>query len=455
MNNSVNSTSLSSEYSSQPRFVPDEKLLKLSRQFRTAKFVTIVFLVVFVVGMLLSNRDQLSVENIRYLLRYLDADSNVYSYTTEYKTISYNADPEMAFGIYRGDFVVADSESVNIYASSGSNVLSTVSYMSNPVILPTSGYLMVYDLGGNTYSIFNTFAAVHSDALDYPVTGAVYSESGRYAMVTKTAEYRSAVFVYDSDYKLISRILKDKNKLVMDVDMTDDGSDLLVTTAVCTQDGDFNAEIIVNEVNSDIVKTQIRLNDIFPIEGKYNSDGFYVVCDSAMLFYTTDGTFRGRFSYGDNVPISCVMTDDYAFLVFSDGVVGDSHSVCVFDTSGNQVGHKTFSGQFVKLLYSNGNIFILTDSSIIRTELSTTRTSYYEPNGNCVDLTLARDDTLYLCYAGYAAAIDIEGVLGFDPSEPYEGNTYFKDAEKMPAETQPFVWTPATETEEAETSESE
>lgn len=438
---------LSSKLSASGRYFADEELMKISKRFKRAKLITAAILIIFVAGMLISNKDELSVENIRYLLRYLDAEANVYSYTTEYKTISYNADPEMTFGIYRGDFVVADSESVSIYATSGSNVLNTTSYMTNPVILPTSGYLMVYDLGGNTYNIYNTFSVIHTESLDYPITGAAYSDSGNYALITKTAEYRSAVFVYDRDYNLVSRVLKDKNKLIMDADLTDDGSMLLVTTAVCTTDGDFNAEIMINEVNSDTIKTQIRLNDIFPIESKYNSDGFYVVCDSAMYFYSGDGTFRGRFSYGDRTPLSCVMTDDYAFMVFADSVVGDSHSVYIFDTAGNQVGRKSFTGKFVRLLFNNGDIFILTDSHVIRTELSTSRTSYYAMNGSCVDLSLARDDTLYLCYAGYAASLDINGVLAYDPSEPYEGNTFYVEAERQTAETQPFVWIPAPETE--------
>lgn len=391
----------------------NEELYRISRRFRTAKFITLLLLVCFVVGMVSANRSELTIENIRYLLRYLNADANVYSYSSEYKTISYSADSEIAFSVYRGDFVVADSTAVNIYASSGSNVLSSSSFITNPVVLTSGRHLIVYDLGGNSYAAYNTFSKIYGASLDYPITGGVNSDSGMYALITKTSEYRSAVFVYNEDGVLVSRVLK--NKLIMDVDISDDSSRLLVASAYNdTSTGDFMTELLICEPATGTELQTTVVEDMMPLEAAYNSGGFYLLGDSAVLFYDSGGALVSRYDFNGAVPSSVTMTDDYIFVAFQENVVGNSQLLHVFNTSGEEVALKHTDGEIIRLLCENGEIYVLTDSKILRMPVNGDSYAEFTAGGNSIDLILARSDTLYLCYSSYASAIGIGDALSYE-----------------------------------------
>jgi hypothetical protein len=338
----------------------NEYYIDISRRFRLAKYLTIFLLAAFILVMLSVSRDNITVESFQYLLRYLDVGSSVYSYTSDYKKIAYSADTEINFGSFRGDFVIADSTAVNIYSLSGLNVLSEASYISNPVIETSGNHLLVYDLGGNSYAIYNTFSKLFGETLSYPITGAANSDSGIYAIVTKTQEYRSAVYIYDRDFGMISRILKDK--LVMDVDIKPDGSSILIVSAY-NLGGDFCTEIMTCDPYLDTATTLVTLNDLMPVKARYQADGFTVVCDSKLLFYNNAGILQSEYSYNGEVPVYTLITDEYTFLAFSENVIGDTQRLLIFDSSGVQVAEKQVEGQIVRLECLGNKIFVLTSNS--------------------------------------------------------------------------------------------
>jgi hypothetical protein len=311
----------------------NEYYIDISRRYRLAKYLTVFLLVSFIIVMLSLNRDSITIENFQYLVRYLDTDSNVYRYT-DYKKIAYSEDTEIKFGLYRGDVVIADSTAVNIYSPSGTNILNESSYISNPVIESSGRHLLVYDLGGNSYAFYNTFSKLFGETLPYPITGASNSDSGLYAVVTKTQEYRSAVYIYDRDFGLISRILKDK--LVMDTDIKPDGSSVLIVSAF-NSGGEFCTEIMTCDPYSDTAGLLITHNDIMPVSACYQADGFTVVCDSKLLFYNGEGILKNEYSFRGEIPVYSLISDEYTFLAFAENVIGDTQRLLIFNTDGKPI----------------------------------------------------------------------------------------------------------------------
>jgi len=394
----------------------NEALYKTSLRFRLAKFISLVMFAVFVIIMVAANREELTLENIRYLMRYLDADANIYSYTSDYKTISYSADSEIAFGVYRGDFVVADSNSLNIYASSGSSVQQSSSFIANPVLLPSNKHLLVYDLGGNSFSVYNTFSRINNGSLDYPITGGVNSDSGMFALISKTSEYRSAVFVFDEAGKKVSQILK--NKLIMAIDLSRDGKRLLIASAYNDpQSGDFLTEIMICDplTGEEIVNT--TLYDTMPLKAQFSKTGFYLLTDKYLLFCDNSAVTRSRYDFEFNYPTHVTMTSDALFAAFSESVLGDTQKVLIFSDKGNEMGQYIADGKIVRLIHDSNDVYTLTDSNIQRYDIASGRSIKYKVDSNIVDMILARSDTLYLCYLSHANAIVTNDALSFDKNE--------------------------------------
>ena len=395
--------------------------IDISRRYRMAKFLTVFLLIVFVLGMIAANRDDITVESFQYLMRYLDIDSNIYSYSSDGIKISYSTDKEINFDEFRGDFVIADSTAVNIYSMSGMNILNESSFISNPVIQSSGRHLLVYDLGGNSYALYNSFSKLYVETLPYPITGAANSDDGLYALVTKTQEYRSAVYIYNRKHELISRILKDK--LVMDVSIKPDGSSILIVSAF-NHNGDFQTEIMTCDPYSDSTAVSITHEDLMPLRAHYYEDGFTVLCDNKLLFYTDGGILKNQYGYNGDIPAYSLITDDYAFIAFSENVVGDAHRLLIFDSNGTQTDEKFIEGQIVKLLCVENNLFVLTATNIIKTEINGNSAVIYLIEKNSIDLIAADNNTLFLCYPSYAVSIDISSVFSKVPTASAAAETY-------------------------------
>lgn len=382
----------------------NEYYIDISRRYRLAKYLTVFLLVSFILVMLSARRDYITIEGFQYLIRYLDVGSNVYNYTSDFKKIAYSADTEIKFESFRGDFVITDSTAVNIYSLSGLNVLSESSYISNPVIEKSNNHLLVYDLGGNSYAVYNTFSKLFGETLPYPITGASNSDSGLYAIVTKTQQYRSAVYIYDRNFGMISRILKDK--LVMDVDIKPDGSNVLIVSAY-NLGGDFCTEIMTCDPYSDTAAALVTLNNLMPVRARYVNGGFNVVCDSKLLFYNNSGILKSEYSYNGEIPVYSLITDDYTFLAFSENVIGDTQRLLIFDSNGAQVAEKRVEGQIVRLKCIGNEIYVLTSNSIIYMKIYGNASATYAIEKNSIDLVTANDSTFFLCYPSYAMSVDI------------------------------------------------
>lgn len=402
----------------------NERYIELSRRYKAAKYLTFFLLVAFIFGMLTVNRDDITVENLRYLVRYIEKDSGIYSYPSGQKKIAYSADTEIGFEMFRDDFVIADSTAVNIYSLSGLNVLNESSFISNPVIKTSERHLLVYDLGGNSYALYNTFSKLFGETLPYPITGAANSADGLYALVTKTQEYRSAVYVYDRDFRLISRILKDK--LVMDISVKPDGSEILIVSAY-NSDGEFITEIMTCDPYSDKASVLIEHRDTLPLKASYTDRGFTVLCDKRLLFYDDAGILKGTFDFEGEIPVYSRITEKYTFVSFAENIVGNAQRLLIFDSEGQQTAEKRTEDRIIKLQCPGEYFYALTSDSIIRTGIGTGTSETYAIEKNSIDLITADENTLFLCYPGYAVSVDIPSAF------PASAETAVRQAE--PSET--------------------
>ncbi len=394
-------------------FAVNDYYIDISRRYKFAKYITVFLLTTFILGMMTANRDDITVEGFQYLMRYINLDSNVNSYASDYKKIAYSADTEISFEMFRGDFVISDSTTINIYNLSGLNVLNESSYISNPIVKTSDRHLLVYDLGGNSYALYNTFSKLFGETLPYPISGAANSNSGLYALVTKTQEYRSAVYVYDRKFGLISRILKDK--LVMDVSIKSDGSSILIVS-VFNRDGDFNTEIMTCDPYSDSASILINIDDTMPLRSHYSENGFTVLCDSKLLFYTNEGILKSEYNFKGEIPVYSLITDTYTFIAFSENVVGDEHRLLIFDSNGIQITEKKIDGQIVKLQCTDDYFFVLTSQNIIKMEINGESSAIYPIEKNSIDLVTADKNTFFLCYPSYAISVDIPSAFPDKPS---------------------------------------
>jgi hypothetical protein len=379
--------------------------LDIAKKYKSSKHIITIVFVVYLLLMIIMYRDQITMENFRYLIKYLDTSSP--EYTGQTRTIHYDPAAELKLDIYKGDLAVVRSKSVDLYNMIGNVMVNYTINYPQPVMLTSKRNMLVYSQGDYSYTLSNSFSQLHSETLKYPISGAAVSDSGVYAIVSKTIEYRSAVYVYDKNYNLISQILKDK--IIMDVQINSSGNEVL-TIASYNSDGEFHTEIMTASPYSEKENSVEIQSSTYGIKAKYNSIGGYVVvCDNQLLFYNESHTLVNTFPYKGNIPLNYYLGDDFTTIVFNENIVGNNNSIYIFDKHGTLIFNDVITGQISDITGNSEYIYILFNDEIVRINAAKNEINQKElEHAGSMRVLLKDADKLIICYSQNAYIYVIE-----------------------------------------------
>ncbi len=305
--------------------------LKVSKRYRTLKFVVLTLLVIYLVGMLTMFRSQITYENLVYLMKDLDTDIDASG--ALFREIKYDESQKMSAAIYKGRFAAATTSTFMLYNTTGSAERQYQISMENPKVLSGDKYVMVYDVGGSSYSLYTTIVGVLSKQTEYTLQGAALSRSGSFALITRARENRYLVSIFDENFKEVSKIYKDK--YVMDVALSDDGTRYALVSCDITG-SDITTEVMYGSVKSENASTT-EIAGTMPLDVAFFSDGsFCVVGDDSVSFFPKDGGQPVRRSLEGYGIISASFSSDHAMLLESDNIVDSKNTLIVYSSSGDE-----------------------------------------------------------------------------------------------------------------------
>jgi len=171
----------------------DTRSEKKVKKFRLFKFLSILVLVLFLLGGFLLFENEITIENLRYMVKYLDFSSS--GAFSEESVIYYNADNGNDFQVFRGDLALINPNGVTLFDRRGSAVMTDSFNMSKPTSVCGDKYLAIYDLGGHNVRVYNSFSLLFEESFRYPVQAVSVNSDGAFCVVTSEKNYRSAVFV--------------------------------------------------------------------------------------------------------------------------------------------------------------------------------------------------------------------------------------------------------------------
>ena len=379
--------------------------LVLAGRFKTAKYITVFVLVLFLLTNVVLFRDEITVENLRYLFKDMEMGDNVNVISKE--TIKYDADAQVQLALYKGDLVVAGGSYFYLCDLQGNKRLSENSRFSNPVVVSGDKYLLLYGLSENTYTIYNTFSELHTDTLEFPITGAAVSSKGMYAIVTRTAEYRSVVYLYNANFERIGAVYKDK--YVMDVCFNKDSSELLITS-LYSENGNYCTEIMNYVPLSENASSSIAVEGSMPLKSGYNKDGGYsVVFDDKIEFYDSEFNLRNTYVYpGNVVPVTVEITNEYTVLVYGKNMVGNSVNVLVFNSNGDCILDAEAEGSTKEVKCNNKYVYLLNDGTVGKLSVSSGDIKYYDIERNALELLVVDESNVLVGYPDHTTRIAVK-----------------------------------------------
>ncbi|MDD6094991.1 MAG: DUF5711 family protein [Clostridia bacterium] len=303
--------------------------LAAAGKYRAARYVTVILLAVFLFVMLLFFRENITYSNLMYLVRDLDTDN--LSSAGSFAGITYDGQYAEKFALFKGRIAVAGTTGLTLYDSSGSKEAEYDCSYTNPGLEVSEKYALMYDAGDKSYSVYTSVARVLSEKSDQIIEAASVSDSGYYALLTRSEEAKFLVTVYNGSFKPVTKYYKDK--YVIDLALNKTGSEAAIVSAAADNSSVY-CEVSMCKIGTEET-VSLNLDGLMPVSARYADDGsLFVMCDTALLSFR-DGELSWRHDFTGMTPVCFDINKNTAAVTCSENAVGSVNAVLVFDINGN------------------------------------------------------------------------------------------------------------------------
>ena len=360
--------------------------LAVSNKFRLAKIITVFVLCVFVLSSLFIYGEDFTYQNARYVLRDLGQILSEDS-TAPSERLSFDADGEMDFGIYRGNIIIAGESGVRILSVTGKEKLSDSTSFTCPTVLTSDKYCIVYSLGAYNLSVYNTVARVYDMKFDYPIYDVALSDTGHIAVMTQSREYRCVVYLYDSDFKLTATY--NKTKYPSSVDLSEGGENIYISV-FGTNNGDYITQLSSYTAKSAEPVYSLDVTGSLPFEVKAMDAGIAaLVMQDRLLFADSVGNIIEDKKISSKISM-CYLDREVIAVMTSDK---NSQVICC-DSQGKEISSSHHS-DVTGIYQFDSKLFLQKKNSLTYTDSGTD--TVLELQSGAVKL-LYNDGYVFVCY---------------------------------------------------------
>ena len=374
---------------------------KVSSLYSTVRYLIFFVLILLVTLTSIRNPDSITYDNFMFLVK--DFTSVIETGFGHFESFTYNPNANLSLSAFRNNMAQASSSGLRIYSGSGRLIFEDKTKFGSPHVKVSDRYLLLYDFEGRTFSLYNSFARIYSENLEYDIVGGDVSNSGMFALVSKTKEYNSAVLLYGKNCKLKNRYLLEER--VIDVSINDAG-DRICIVAFSAENSAFVTKIMISKPGESAALAELKLNDVFPLACEFTHDGRLVVfCDKAIYFYDAKGNLIGNYTVTDEIEAAKI-TKYGAAISSSKNAVTTESTVTVLGTDGNILYSGSSEGRTLDIFYEDGYLFILSDDYVSRTEVANGKTVKKEIPGGASTMAVYSKDDVMICSSSKAEYYD-------------------------------------------------
>jgi len=313
--------------------------------YRLAAVVLGTLLVLFTMALMVVGRDYITYDNLAYLAK--DFDMSVRSEGTAVSVVQYDRHENLLFAPYKNGMTVAGGESITIYDGGGIVLLrETLSY-DTPCLAVSDKYVLAYDLGGRSYSIYNTLTRVINRQTTFKITAADVSDDGAFLLVTRSNDTKYVVELYNSALNHTMSVYKDN--YVMDAAIRKDGDRFVICSAYPTETR-LNCEVSLCAAGKKEPVTTVTFAGLMPLCAAFGPQGdFTVLCDTAVLFFDKNGELVNRYNISGMTLVSADMRDGRTALIGAENALGSENRVVVLDSDGSLLLEQTYRERMQKI----------------------------------------------------------------------------------------------------------
>lgn len=361
----------------------------VSAGYKISQRIIVIILIVFLLFSLITNFNHITYDNFFYILKDFAAAADVES--TNYETLSYTSNPRNFFALYRGGLTVANPSKITAFTATGRQTINSSVQFSSPCIKSSDRYFVVYDISGTTFAVYNSFARIYKEDLEYPVTGACFAQNGNMAIMTRDIDHKSIVHVYNDNFKKLFTV-PSSTKYAFDVSMNSEADRLAITY--------FDIGMGMGRITVDVYNLSGKEVTDIVIDGEYvlstgfiSENIFAVVTDRAVHLY--DKNFEDiddYYDYGGGT-VTGYRVNEYGVAVAY--TVNSQNIAIAFDKSGNMLYNENIDSNIKDVDIFGEYIFFRTDSGVVR--INTSSFDEQQLTSGQGDMLIYSEDTALIC----------------------------------------------------------
>ncbi len=403
------------EYSDIPVEIPADGVaeknkyyIAVSRRYKLARLSALALFLLYVLFMLATRSEDLTVANFQYLMR----DINLSSEGGEaFSGVSYSAEPIQRFAFYRDELAYVTGRGVSLYAPTGSVGLAAELSYENPAVVVTEQYMMIYDIGGESFSVYNSFSELCRGETEFPIVAGDISKTGSLVFVAQGREYRSTVYLYNKDFELQTKY--SKSDYVSDAAISADGKRLAMTSFGAVS-GEFYTDLYIYEPGTDDPLSVKRFPGEYPLLIEDMGDGFCMMTTENVYCLDANGAEFGRYAHGGTVDTAAI-SDDHIALLSPENTLGSENRVIILDGSAAVCYNAVIEEKTVDMTLSHdGHCAILTSGHGILIDIGAGTSSSRVIGSSAKKLFATGGSTALLCTSSSARTIDFSEAHSVD-----------------------------------------
>ncbi len=369
---------------------------RISSKLGLLQVILYLSLLAFVVVSFFANTELITYRNFYYFFKDLNASAETVDVFSS-DQVTYPSSGQQSFTLYRKGLAVAGNETVTVFTATGRQTVSYNIQYQNPTAVGTGKYLLVYEMGGQSYSLYNSYTQIFSGKSDYPIWGAAVSESGMYALISRSAQYPSVVTLYNSDFEMINRY--NRNGFVMDVAINAKGTRL----ALLVSKGDVGAlstTLTLYKPHETESLGVAELGDSLALSCAFSSDGTVsVLCSDSIQFVGSRGEVLRSHSFDGKEILSARLGDDGAAVALKPTPVSQKSELLVFDSQGRSLYRQTLDQTVLELDRTENTVYLMSRTGITCLDAKTGRTVHHACQTARKSILAVSGDEVLLCSA--------------------------------------------------------
>ncbi len=375
---------------------------------RKIKYLTVAVLVLVFLFFLVGYREDITVENIRYLLKYVDISPAPIG-SKEAQEIALDTESDATLELFRSDLVVLSKHELKTYDMSSREGISASVSLTTPTISAGSKYFAIYDLGENYFALYNSFSKIYEETTSYPIWDVVVSNDGDFALITAEEGYRSALKVYNSNFENKMNWYT-ADKYIVGVDLF--GKRDRYIAACCvenSENGDFLSSLNILKDGSDKIEAYVEIPSELCLEVKFFDNGnVCVLTDTALRVYDLKGKELEKIKFNSESLRMLDVGEEYAALVLNENSVGTVHRMIIVSEDGNNVMDTFVNSDIRDLCVEKDSALLLGAQTLISVDIPREKISEHSADKSYSKILALSEDRVILVYDKTAYVVSIK-----------------------------------------------